>query len=218
MFNQSIHRMCFRSSCSQYQSRAFVQSDWLWPWQHWHIGLPCRNPTTGSQIDFLDRMRQNRCQLKFCCSRWSAWVIASYLVQRQSDAAGCYLAAKLVCFLKAGGTKRTCFTLMAYAFLNITSCTKCKSLRMYLFYISHLGPHLSCSPVQRFQRDRASLGPLLRRDKAMCVWTLIYSCAACKCAALVLSVMSFFLFLGASALWLRFISKSLPRHCSARSN
>lgn len=47
--------------------------------------------------------------------------------------------------------KRTCFTLMADAFLNSAACTKCKCLWMNLIF-SYLGlSSASCSPVQLFQ-------------------------------------------------------------------
>lgn len=89
----------------------------------------------GSQMDFLDRMRQNRCQLKFCCSCWFAWAILCYLLQGQSSTAGCNLAAEIRLLSQGWRYKGTCFTLMANAFLNNISCTECRSLQMYLFFL-----------------------------------------------------------------------------------
>lgn len=50
--------------------------------------------------------------------------------------------SKTCLFSQGQRYKRTCFTLMAYAFLNNTSCSKCKCLWMclylFFFYISSL--------------------------------------------------------------------------------
>ncbi len=86
VFDQSIHRTRFSSSCSHYQSEALSPLIGSGPDYTDICALcftlpPCRNPTTGLQIDFLDRTRQNQCQLKFCCSCWFAWAVVSYLHQ-----------------------------------------------------------------------------------------------------------------------------------------
>lgn len=186
-------------------------------------------------MDFLDRMRQNRCQLKFCCSRWFAWAILCYLLQGQSSTAGCNLAAEIRLLSQGWRYKGTCFTLMANAFLNNISCTECRSLQMYLFcfFFSYLESHL-CPTVQfsnlrqegRGNERRNLLSNVYTTHQALCkepacVWTFIYShaiwmCLCWCCVLFIISVMSFFFFLappGLSALTCRIIGKSL--HCMA---
>lgn len=156
VFDQSIH---FRPGRSRYQSEAPSTPagsgcDYSDIFALCFTLPPCRNSAMGLQIDFLDRMRQNWCQLKFCCSRWFAWVIVSYLQPGQSSTTGCNLTAKLVCFQRGRRYKRTCFSLMAYAFFNATSCTKCKSPWMYLFFslfFSSRVASVSCYSCQAIQ-------------------------------------------------------------------
>lgn len=100
--------------------------------------------------------------------------------------------------------KRTCFALMAYAFLNNTSCTKCKDslnvLVLFFLRISRLICVLQSSsaisdPIGR-GKSRGTVCPMWHMHLALCMhfWAFIYSHAACKCAALLLSLPSAFRF------------------------
>lgn len=87
---RSTHRACFTSSRSRYQSEALSpligSSQGFTDISVLCLDFAMQKPNYGAlQIDFLDRMRQNRCQLKFCCGRWFTWAIAPYLLQ------GCWL-------------------------------------------------------------------------------------------------------------------------------
>lgn len=131
----------FCSRCWHHQSVCILLSRSMLTYLWCFALLPCTSPSIGVQIDCLDRMRQNQCQLKFCCRTRYARGILCYRLRALNAAAGLQPPSKTDLPSLGWRYKGTCFTLMVYAFLINISCTECpKSQSVFTLLGSHLCP------------------------------------------------------------------------------